>query len=68
MNYLKRNKIEVSCHYPVAPHKQKSLKKIINKSFLISEEIHKSVISLPISFSHSEKDIRFVCKMINKFI
>ena len=68
MNYLKKNKIEVSCHYPVAPHKQKSLKKIINKSFVISEEIHKSVISLPISFSHSEKDIRFVCKMINKFI
>ena len=68
MNFLKSKKIEVSCHYPVAPNKQKSLKKIINKSFLISEEIHKTVISLPISFSHTEKDIRFVCKMINKFV
>ena len=68
VDFLKKKKIEVSCHYPVAPHKQNSLKNIIQKSFPISEEIHKTVISLPISFSHTEKDIKYVCKMINEFV
>lgn len=68
MDYLNKKKIEVSCHYPVAPHKQRSLKKYFKQDFPISEKIHKTVLSLPISFSHSEKDIRFVCKMVNKIV
>ncbi len=68
INYLNKNKVEVMCHYPVAPHKQKSLKKFFKTKYLISEEIHKTVLSLPISYSHSEKDIRKVCKVINRFV
>jgi len=69
INHLLKNKIQALCHYPVPPHKQNSLKKFFKKQkYPISEKIHKTVMSLPISFSHSEKDVRYVCKIINKFL
>lgn len=68
-NFLLKNKVQALCHYPVPPHKQNSLKKFFkNQKYPISEKIHNTVMSLPISFSHSEKDVRYVCKIINKFI
>ena len=69
IKFLSKNKIQVSCHYPVPPHKQNSLKKFFkNQKYPISEQIHKTIMSLPISFSHSEKDVRYVCKIINEFL
>ncbi len=69
INFLSKKKIQVLCHYPVPPHKQNSLKKFFNnQKYPISDQIHKTVMSLPISFSHSEKDVRYVCKIINKFL
>ena len=56
------------CHYPLPPHKQISLKKYFKEKYPISEKIHNTIISLPISYSHSEKDVRYVCKIINKFL
>ena len=68
IRYLSKKKIQVLCHYPVPPHMQNSLKKFFKKKYPISETIHKTILSLPISFSHSEKDVKHVCKMINNFV
>ena len=68
IKYLDKKGINVACHYPIAPHLQKSLKKKFNKKYPISEEIHKTVISLPISYFHNENTVKYVCKIINKFV
>ena len=68
ISHLLKKKIKVMCHYPVPPHKQNSLRKYFKKQFPIAEKIHKTILSLPISYSHTEKDVRYVCKIINKFI
>jgi len=40
---------------------------IIEKDFPISEEIHATTLSLPISFYHTEDDIYRVIEAMNKF-
>ncbi|MHB8337434.1 MAG: DegT/DnrJ/EryC1/StrS family aminotransferase [Ignavibacteriaceae bacterium] len=66
--YLLKNEIKTDIHYPVPPHKQKAMQGIIiDKDFPISEEIHSTTLSLPISFSHTEDDIYKVIEIMNKF-
>lgn len=67
--YLKKNKIRTDIHYPKPPYKQNSVKSLFeNKSFPISDEIHRTTLSLPISFMNTEKDIEKVIDTVNKFI
>ncbi|HKI77463.1 MAG TPA: DegT/DnrJ/EryC1/StrS family aminotransferase [Ignavibacteriaceae bacterium] len=66
--YLLKNEIKTEIHYPVPPHKQKAMKGIIEESsFPISEEIHSTTLSLPISFGHSRDQIMKVIDVLNKF-
>ncbi|MGD1008172.1 MAG: DegT/DnrJ/EryC1/StrS family aminotransferase [Ignavibacteriaceae bacterium] len=66
--YLLKNEIKTDIHYPIPPHKQKAMEGfIIGKEFPISEEIHKTTLSLPISYSHTEKEIYRVVEVLNKF-
>lgn len=66
--YLLKNGIKTDIHYPVPPHKQKAMKGIITESsFPISEVIHATTLSLPISFFHKEGDIYKVVEALNKF-
>ncbi len=66
--FLLKNGIKTDIHYPVPPHKQKAMNEIIKeKYFPISEEIHSTTLSLPISYSHSEEDIYRVIDTMNRF-
>jgi dTDP-4-amino-4,6-dideoxygalactose transaminase len=67
--YLKNNGVETQIHYPVPPHKQKAIADITGDDdcFPVSEEIHDTTLSLPISFYHSEEDIHRVVEVMNKF-
>ena len=66
--YLLNNEIKTEIHYPIPPHKQKAMIGVIdNESFPISEEIHKTTLSLPISFFHTETDVYKVIEVLNKF-
>lgn len=65
--YLSENNIDTEIHYPVAPHKQKALKQLNNLSYLISEEIHATTLSLPCSFAHTADDIYKVVEILNQF-
>ena len=65
--YLFRNNIKTDIHYPIPPNKQKAMEGIIIGEYPISEEIHRTTLSLPISFGHTEDDICKVVKAINKF-
>ncbi len=62
-----KNGVKTDVHYPVAPHKQKAMLGIIEGDYPISEEIHKTTLSLPISYFHTKDDIYRVVEVMNKF-
>lgn len=67
-DYLLKNDIKTEIHYPVSPSKQKALSgELTNYNFPISEEIHRTTLSLPISYFHTESDIKRVVEIMNKF-
>lgn len=66
--YLSANEIGTEVHYPIPPYKQKALQEIFrNKTFPISDQIHSTILSLPISFGHSEEEIERVVEVMNRF-
>ncbi|MFC7524895.1 DegT/DnrJ/EryC1/StrS family aminotransferase [Parapedobacter sp. GCM10030251] len=66
--HLLKQGIKTEVHYPTPPHKQKALSGIFaHNSYPLSEEIHKTILSLPISYGHSETDIWQVVKAMNAF-
>lgn len=65
--YLLKHGIKTEIHYPIPPHKQKAMLGIISGIYPISEEIHNTTLSLPISYGHSEEDILRVIEVLNKF-
>jgi dTDP-4-amino-4,6-dideoxygalactose transaminase len=65
--YLLKNNIGTEIHYPISSNNQKSMKEYIKGSYLISEEIHATTLSLPISYFHTQEDILEVCKVMNQW-
>jgi dTDP-4-amino-4,6-dideoxygalactose transaminase len=67
-NFLLKHNIKTDIHYPIPPHKQKAMASILDhERYPVSEEIHQTTLSLPISFGHSTDDICQVIEVINKF-
>jgi dTDP-4-amino-4,6-dideoxygalactose transaminase len=67
-DFLLKNHIKTDIHYPIPPHKQKAMQGILDKdSYPVSEEIHRTTLSLPISYGHTSDDICKVVETINKF-
>jgi len=65
--YLLKNEIKTEVHYPIAPHKQKAMQGIIKGEYPISDEIHATTLSLPVSCGHKEEEILKVIEVMNKF-
>jgi dTDP-4-amino-4,6-dideoxygalactose transaminase len=66
--YLLKNEIKTEIHYPIAPNKQKAMKGILDYQLTpIAEEIHKTTLSLPISFYHTKDEITKVIDVMNSF-
>jgi dTDP-4-amino-4,6-dideoxygalactose transaminase len=66
--YLIDKGIQTEIHYPVSPNHQEAYKDIFkNESYCISEEIHKTTLSLPISYSTTETEANFIANTINDF-
>jgi dTDP-4-amino-4,6-dideoxygalactose transaminase len=66
--YLFENGINTEIHYPVSPNNQEGYQEYFrNLHFPISEEIHKTTLSLPISFATSEDEVKIVINKINSF-
>ena len=66
--YLLANQIKTEIHYPVSPNNQEALLEVLgNKNFPISEEIHATTLSLPISYFHTPDDINYVIDVMNAF-
>lgn len=66
--YLLENGIKTEIHYPVAPVDQDAMKTILKGiKTPVAEEIHRTVLSLPIAYFHTEENIRHVCSVMNSF-
>jgi dTDP-4-amino-4,6-dideoxygalactose transaminase len=66
-NYLLENGIQTMIHYPVPPHKQKALKQWNDLSFPITEKIHDTVLSLPISPVLTSEQVDSIVSVLNKY-
>lgn len=65
--YLKENNIESIIHYPIPPHKQAAYKELNNLSLPITEEIHKTVLSIAISPVLEYNDVEKIVEILNEF-
>lgn len=67
-SFLLENGIKTEIHYPVSPNKQEGYQKYFEgQDFPISEEIHKTSLSLPISYITKEEEVRIIIEKINQF-
>jgi dTDP-4-amino-4,6-dideoxygalactose transaminase len=62
---LAESGIQTVIHYPIPPHKQACYSEMAGYEFPISEEIHRTVISLPMSPSLSAQAINYVSEILN---
>ena len=65
--YLEENNIQTIIHYPTPPHKQGAYQEWNNLSYPISEEIHRTIISLPISPVMTDDEVERVTEVINEY-
>lgn len=65
--YLTEKGIQTIIHYPTPPHKQGAYKEWNNLSFPITEEIHNTILSLPISPVMTDSEIEKVVEVVNEY-
>lgn len=66
-SYLLEQGIKTDIHYPIAPHRQNAMKGILFGEYPLADEIHRTTLSLPISFYHTEREIYRVIEVMNRF-
>lgn len=65
--HLEENGIQTNIHYPTPPHKQECYKEWHNMNYPVSEEIHKTIISIPISPVLTDEEVKKVVEVINSY-
>lgn len=66
-NYLTENGVQTLIHYPIPPHQQQAYKEWNTLSFPITEQIHKEVLSLPMSPVMTDEEVKKVVEVINRY-
>jgi dTDP-4-amino-4,6-dideoxygalactose transaminase len=67
MNHMDQNGVGTLIHYPIAPHKQKALSEFSHLSFPVTETIHETVVSIPISPVMTDDEVQRVVDVVNSF-
>lgn len=65
--YLTANSIQSMIHYPLPPHKQEAYKQYNRLALPLTEEIHRTVISLPLSPVMQQDEVDYVIEVLNRF-
>lgn len=65
--HLEDNGIQTNIHYPTPPHKQGAYSEWANQSYPISEEIHRTILSLPISPVMTDEEVKKVVEVVNEY-
>ncbi len=67
MQWLRQHHIETIIHYPIPPHRQAALAEFAHLRLPVTEQIHRDVLSLPISPLLSDSEVERVIAAINSF-
>ena len=65
--YLSDNGVQTIIHYPTPPHKQPAYQEWNNRTYPITEEIHQTIISLPMSPVMTDEEIKEVVRIVNEW-
>ncbi|MCP9767712.1 DegT/DnrJ/EryC1/StrS family aminotransferase [Lacihabitans sp. LS3-19] len=65
--YLEKMQIGYEIHYPIPPHKQKAFSGFGDFELPITEEIHETILSLPLNPSLNQNEIDYIIKILNEF-
>ena len=65
--HLLERGIKTEVHYPIPPHRQEAMHGILHGNYPISDELHATELSLPISSGHTTSDIEQVAEVIRSF-
>jgi dTDP-4-amino-4,6-dideoxygalactose transaminase len=65
--HLAARGIGTGVHYPVPPHRQEALRWILRGRFPLTERLHRTTLSLPLSFGMTEAEVDEVIAAANGF-
>ena len=65
--YLTEHGIQTVIHYPIPPHKQPCYAEWNNRTYPITERIHREILSLPISPVLTDDEVGEVVRVVNDF-
>ena len=66
--YLSDHGVQTLIHYPIPPHKQECYREWNNRSYPITEQIHREELSLPISPVITDAEVDDIIKLMNSFM
>lgn len=67
IQHLNEQGVEASVHYPIAPNEQEGYLELHNLDLPITKQIHREVVSLPISPVLDENELQKVVKAVESF-
>ena len=67
-HYLKERGIQTVVHYPIAPHQQEAYPEWHELSFPLTEQLHREVLSLPVSPVLTEAEVDYVIQTLNAYV
>ena len=65
--FLEDRGVTTVIHYPVPPHRQQAYAEWHGRSYPLSEEIHRTIVSLPMDPSMSDDEMRVVVDACNAY-
>lgn len=65
--YLHDHGIGTLIHYPIPPHQQQAFKDFNHLSFPVTEEIHQTVLSIPMSPVMEDSEVTYIIDVINRY-
>ncbi|MBR4243747.1 MAG: GNAT family N-acetyltransferase [Bacteroidaceae bacterium] len=65
--WLKEQGIDTLIHYPIPPHRQKALPEFEKLKLPVTEQIHREILSLPISPIMTDEEVERVIAAVNSF-
>lgn len=65
--FLRSQGIGTLIHYPIPPHRQEAYRAWNGRSYPVTEQIHREILSLPISAVMTDEEAHRVAQAVNRF-
>ena len=65
--FLKVKGISSDVYYPIPPHHQKAFSELKDHTYPISEQIHRTVVSIPCGLHLEESEVEYITECINNY-